>query len=112
MQRFLAGLCIGLGAAAAAPALAQDGDDGVVAMCLARGESPQVCGCASEALKGELGGRYGQLERVGAAFAEKVAGGMAVSPAWGAALDAAGLGRIQAGPLGAAEAAAIEGCRG
>lgn len=101
----------GLGLAVAMPAMAQD--DGMVSMCLARGETQEVCDCAAAAAQEELGGsRYARLQEVGTAFSSIYEDGGGVAPAWSAALDEVGLGRIQAGPFADAYRDAVIGCGG
>ncbi|MDF0599897.1 hypothetical protein P1J78_04045 [Psychromarinibacter sp. C21-152] len=106
MKRMMAVLCMGV----ALPAAAQE-SDGVVAMCLAQGESEEVCGCVSETLMDEMDDSYGEFEAFGAAYAMKVEDeGMGPVTAWGAALDEVGMGRVQANPMGDAYRSAVASC--
>lgn len=109
MRHLLAGFGMAL-ALPWAPAMAQD--DGMIAMCLARGETQPVCECAASAAQASLGGRYGQMQQVGAAFARILGQGGGVAAAWSGALDEVGLGRIEAGPFADAYRDSVIGCGG
>lgn len=92
--------------------------DAVEAMCLDR-DPPEVCACASAALKEEVGEEdYRVYERVGEGYLERRAAGEAMADAWTAALEpvaaALGVGRTalmsRTNVVGAAHRKAIKAC--
>ena len=89
------------------------GADSVVDMCLDLNRSDQVCRCASEALRQDVGDpAYATYQAVGAAYRENQAAGQARSDAWMGALEALGASLAETNPVGSAHRKAMKGCGG
>ncbi len=111
---------VALALSCAAPALAQ-GPDGVTAMCLEREETAEVCDCAAQALRDQIGAEdYALYAAIGADYVARLAEGAGRVEAWTdasqAVADESGQGLTalmsQTNDIGQAYRTAIKDCRG